>query len=64
MPWPRCPATKNPAECAVYFFGQGHGGSVEADIDRWKGNIFVKFTGPAKTIAANQKVLLSSFAKD
>jgi hypothetical protein len=111
------------AECAVYFFGQGQGGSVEANIDRWKGqfnppnakvtkvaihslpvtridaagaysgmggpmgqsptqpnyrllgaivegpsgNIFIKFTGPAKTVTANQakfEALLASFAKD
>jgi hypothetical protein len=105
------------AECGVYFFGAGQGGSVEANLDRWKGqfkrhdgkpaaakiarrnvhgltvttidasgeysgmggpmapasravadyrlmgaivagpggNVFVKFTGPAKTIAANQQ---------
>jgi hypothetical protein len=30
------------AECAVYFFGPGQGGSVEANLDRWKGQI----TGP------------------
>jgi hypothetical protein len=112
-------------ECGVYFFGAGQGGSVEANLDRWKGqfqpadgkpaaaqtakrtsngltittidvsglysglagpiargravpgyrllgaiiegrsgNIFVKFTGPANTIAANaQKFqqLLASF---
>ena len=111
------------AECAVYFFGQGQGGSVEANIDRWKGqfnppnakvtkvaihslpvtridaagaysgmggpmaqaptqpnyrllgaivegptgNIFIKFTGPVKTVTANQakfEALLASFAKD
>jgi len=108
------------AECVVYFFGQGQGGSVQANIDRWKGqftqpatptianhvvhglkvttidiagnyggmnggagkpgyrmlgaiienpggNIFLKFTGPAKTIAANQskfEQLLGSFDKD
>jgi hypothetical protein len=105
------------AECVVYFFGEGQGGSVEANIERWtgqfrgadgkppvpkvakrsshgltiatidvsgeytgmggpaarertampgyrllgavvegpRGNVFVKFTGPAKTIAANQQ---------
>jgi hypothetical protein len=112
-------------ECGVYFFGAGQGGSVDANLDRWKsqfrspdgkapaaqvakrtaggltmttidvageysgmggplaagrtvpgyrllgaiiegrgGNIFVKFTGPARTIAANaQKFqqLLASF---
>jgi hypothetical protein len=108
------------AECGVYFFGPGQGGSVDANIERWKGqfrdpdgkvppakvsthkaaglavtmidtagaysgmagtsslgyrllgavvegpggNVFVKFTGPAKTIAANQQKfeqLLASF---
>jgi hypothetical protein len=116
------------AECAVYFFGPGQGGSVDANVERWKGqfrgtggqpavakvvkktaggvamttidvageysgmggpmaagkpvagyrllgaivegpggNIFVKFTGPAKTIAANQlkfQQLLASFQRD
>ena len=113
-------------ECGVYFFGAGQGGSVDANIERWKGqfqgpdgkpaaakitkrpashglaittidtsgsysglsgplangqpapgyrllgaiveapggNIFVKFAGPAKTVAANQakfEQLLTSF---
>jgi hypothetical protein len=116
------------AECVVYFFGQGQGGGVQANIDRWAGqfkqpdgkpavpktakrtihglsvttvevagtyagmagpmggaapnkpgyrmlgaiienpggNIFLKFSGPAKTIAANQakfEQLLNSFKK-
>jgi hypothetical protein len=115
-------------ECAVYFFGAGQGGSVDANIERWKGqfrgpggksavaqvakrkihgltfttidtsgeysgmggplggspavagyrllgaivegpggNIFVKFTGPAKTMAANRQKfeqLLASFKQD
>src|SRR6202142_192527 len=25
------------AECAVYFFGLGQGGSIQANIDRWEG---------------------------
>jgi hypothetical protein len=117
------------AECAVYFFGAGQGGSVEANIARWKGqfqgpggkpavaqeksrtihglkvttidtsgeysgmggpmaasktvksgyrllgavvespegNVFVKFAGPAATVAANQakfEQLLGSFEKE
>jgi hypothetical protein len=117
------------AECVVYFFGAGQGGSVEANVDRWKGqfrqpdgkpaaaqtqkrtvhglavttvdiggdysgmggpmaasktvqsgyrllgaivegpggNVFLKFTGPAKTISTNQKkfdLLLESFEKE
>jgi hypothetical protein len=115
------------AECAVYFFGAGQGGSVQANLDRWKGqftgtdgksaaakvatrmvhgltattidtsgsysglggplasgslkagyrllgaivegpggNVFIKFTGPIKTMAANQQKfeqLLTSFQK-
>jgi len=27
------------AECGVYFFGPGQGGSVEANLDRWKGQV-------------------------
>jgi hypothetical protein len=117
------------AECGVYFFGPGQGGTVEANLDRWKaqitgangkpadaqiqkrtihglnvtaidssgaysgmggpmaqpqagkpgyrllgaivegpgGNIFVKFAGPAKTIAANKpkfEAMLNSFEKE
>ena len=115
------------AECVVYFFGQGQGGSVEANLARWGsqftvngqpapaktarktihglnvttmdasgtyiatggmamapqppktdyrmlaaiveapgGNIFIKFTGPTKTVSANAAkfdALLSSFDK-
>jgi len=118
---------KAAAECAVYFFGAGQGGSVDANMARWEsqfsggaaasakvqrrtvrgltittldtsgeysglggptasaagtvagyrllgaiveapgGNVFVKFTGPMKTIAANQQKfeqLLASFQPD
>jgi hypothetical protein len=123
---PPAPGDAPGAECVVYFFGQGQGGSVEANIERWTGqfrgpdgkpaaprvakrhshgltittidvsgtysgmggpmagggtplpgyrllgaivegpggNVFVKFTGPAKTVAANEQKfeqLLSSF---
>jgi hypothetical protein len=121
--------TVGDAECVVYFFGQGQGGGVDANIARWKsqfaqsdgkpvtpkvskrtihslpvtlvdlsgnytgmggpmaaapsmnpgyrmlgaivensgGNIFIKFAGPEKTIAANQSKfdqLLNSVDKD
>jgi|SRR5581483_5644130 len=113
-------------ECVVYFFGEGQGGSVDANIERWKGqfkttdgrpapaqiakrtshgltittidtsgeysgmggpmsagaavvsgyrllgaivqgphgNVFIKFTGPAKAVSANQakfEQLIASF---
>jgi hypothetical protein len=33
------PATgdSDPGECGVYYFGQGQGGSVQANMDRWIG---------------------------
>src|SRR5260370_19616869 len=35
-------------ECVVYFFGQGQGGTVDANIDRWKGML----TAAGKTAQA------------
>lgn len=126
---PPASGDKASAECGVYFFGTGQGGTVEANLERWKsqfkdpagkvapaqtakrtihglsiitidsageysgmggpmaasspavpgyrllgaivaasgGNIFVKFTGPAKTVAANQQKfeeMLASFQPD
>jgi hypothetical protein len=34
---PTAPGNHEKAECAAYFFGQGSGGGVQANIDRWKG---------------------------
>jgi hypothetical protein len=126
-PVPPVAGDRDAAECAVYFFGVGQGGSVQANVDRWEGqfkaaggrpapakvnkitihglpvttidvsgaysgmggptaaapvasdyrllgaiiespggNVFIKFTGPAKTMAANQprfQQLLDSFEK-
>jgi len=36
---PAAPGDAEAAECVVYFFGQGSGGTVEANIERWKGQI-------------------------
>jgi hypothetical protein len=122
------PGDKAGGECGVYFFGVGQGGTVEANLDRWKGqfrggdgkpapaqvakrtaggltittidtsgdysgmggplasgravpgyrllgaivegrggNVFIKFTGPAKTVAANSQKfqqLLASFQQE
>ena len=122
------PGDSAAGECAVYFFGPGQGGTVQANLDRWggqfkdavgkpaptkvakvtihgmpvttidvsgqysgmagpqattpasapgyrllgaivegpSGNVFIKFTGPSKTVAANQgrfQQLLDSFDK-
>jgi hypothetical protein len=120
------PGDRANAECGVYFFGAGQGGTIDANLERWKsqfkgadgkvapaqiakrtinglaivtidtageysgmggpmaasspavpdyrllgaivtgpgGNLFVKLTGPAKTVAANQQKfeqILTSF---
>jgi hypothetical protein len=34
---PPAAGDKAGGECGVYFFGAGQGGSVEANLDRWKG---------------------------
>ena len=36
------PGDKARAECGVYFFGQGQGGSIAANLERWRG----QFTTP------------------
>jgi hypothetical protein len=42
------PGDRTGAECGVYFFGAGQGGSIEANIERWKS----QFSGPDGTPAA------------
>lgn len=108
---PSSPGDKDTGECAVYFFGEGQGGGIQANLQRWQsqfqgvagkpavsktdkrsvhgmtvttidvsgtysgmgggspkpgyrmlgaivegpgGNVFFKFTGPEKTVTANQ----------
>jgi len=38
-------------ECGVYYFGQGQGGSVDANLDRWIGQ-FLQADGKASKAAA------------
>jgi len=47
---PPAPGDTDKAECVVYFFGAGQGGSIEANIDRWKG----QFTQPDGKSAAGK----------
>lgn len=124
---PLAPGDQGTAECVVYYFGKGQGGTVDANMERWNGqfqtpagkkamarigkrvihglavttidvsgvysgmggpleqptavpdyrllgaiienpdgNIFLKFTGPAHTVAANEAAfekLLDSFGR-
>ena len=41
------PLDSEPGEMAIFYFGQGQGGSVEANVQRWIGQ-FQNTTGPAK----------------
>ena len=45
----------NAAECIVYFFGPGQGGSVEANLDRWKGQ-FSQNGQPAEAKIAKRTI--------
>jgi hypothetical protein len=45
-----------PAECVVYFFGSGQGGSVEANLDRWKGQLQGPDGKPADAKIAKRSV--------
>jgi hypothetical protein len=42
------PGDRAAAECALYFFGAGQGGTVQANLDRWKS----QFAAPAGKPAA------------
>ncbi len=44
------------AECVVYFFGAGQGGSVEANLERWKGQIVGPDGKPADAKIAKRTV--------
>jgi len=39
------------AECGVYFFGSGQGGSVDANVDRWIGQFLQAGGKPSKAAA-------------
>src|SRR6185436_4532218 len=41
---------KTGGECAVFYFGSGQGGSIDANLERWKG----QFQGPGGKPAAAQ----------
>jgi hypothetical protein len=38
---------KEKSECAVYFFGQGQGGTIDANLNRWKGQFQSSMEHPA-----------------
>jgi len=60
--YPVTPAQGDPdtAECVVYFFGLGQGGSVQANIDRWEGQF--KAPGGKPAAAKVNKIIIHGLA--
>ncbi len=48
-------AVPNGGECVAYYFGQGQGGSVEANIQRWAGQFRDASGQPVKSAATKKK---------
>jgi len=44
------------AECVVYFFGAGQGGTIDANLERWKGQIVGPNGKPAEAKIAKRTV--------
>jgi hypothetical protein len=44
------------AECVVYFFGAGQGGSVQANMDRWKGQVVRADGSPVEAKIAKRTI--------
>lgn len=47
---PAAAGDKDPGECAVFYFGEGQGGGVQANIDRWIGQFQEKPATPPKPV--------------
>ena len=52
---PPAAGDKEPGECAVYYFGQGQGGGVQANIDRWVGQFQQPDGKVSKNVAQTKK---------
>jgi hypothetical protein len=53
---PLAPADSGLAECVVNYFGPGQGGGVEANIDRWKGQMLGPDGKPAPATVAKRTI--------
>jgi hypothetical protein len=61
----RVPATsgdKEDGECAVFFFGPGQGGGVEANIERWIGQFEQPDGKPSGERAKRQKEMINGLS--
>jgi hypothetical protein len=53
---PPVPGDTAPAECAVFFFGPGQGGSVQANMARWREQMLDAAGKPAPAAIARREV--------
>jgi hypothetical protein len=56
---PAAKGDSEPGELAVFYFGPGQGGGVEANIDRWIGQFEQPDGKPSKALAKRQKRTLN-----
>jgi hypothetical protein len=59
---PAVAGDKEDGECAVYYFGPGQGGSVEANVDRWAGQFEQPDGGPSRRVTQIRKQKINSLA--
>ena len=59
---PAAGADKEDGECAVFFFGPGQGGGVEANIERWIGQFEQPDGKPSGERAKRQKEMINGLA--
>jgi len=52
---PHAPGDADNGECGVFYFGQGQGGSVDANMDRWIGQFLQADGKPSKSAAKIEK---------
>lgn len=58
---PKAAGDAEDGECAVFYFGAGQGGGVEANIQRWIGQFEAPGGGPADKLAKTSKSTLGGF---
>jgi hypothetical protein len=56
---PKAAGDPEDGECAVFYFGAGQGGGVDANIQRWIGQFEAPGGGPADKLAKTSKATLS-----
>lgn len=52
---PKAAGDSEDGECAVFYFGPGQGGGVDANIQRWTGQFEAPGGGPADKLAKTSK---------